>query len=759
MGGYADRLLGSGPVQTQAPMRSGYADRLLGAPEQIVSDQQPSQPKQEGWGEWIVNSVRGRQDPREAETGTVFEQFRGELGNPTANAAIGGASDEAMADVIQKNLGDRFIRQEKDANNYPVIVTRGADGREQRGYVNKPGLDTQDVSRAVYGSLPYLVTGGAAGALTRGAGVGLQALAQGVASGATSLGGDAATMAQGSEQGLDVGKAGLMAGFGAAGPVASKVTGALWRKFVTIPGYFDKSTGQLTAKGIEAARKAGVDPSDITPDFAQGFAKTLAETGDEAASAIKAGADRYGIPATRGQVTKDPYLLTQEEGMRRRLYGEAAQDTMRGFDERQSAAVSDAALGRMGGTGGKSVAETINPANAGLRPGPAMLGENVQAGLQSAREAARQAEKEAWKGATALEATPEALKTLPDFLNAKLGGMMPDETVTPSASAMARSIERFMKGEAPEKAAEWLKASPNKNIDQMRRSLGSLMDGAQGSDKAMSGAMYDGFNDWITDAAEKSLLAGDPVAAMNLVKARGFTRDVRALFEPKTAQGTLSPAGQRLSRILDGEKADSGEEVIKALFGSQGSKNAAAGMVSALNSIKGALRKFAPDVAEQTWADLKLAYWTRLVTAKTGEMAGPQQVVSNIKTAFNNQRSVVQTLYSPQEMLEIRSFLRAMEAIAYKPPNASGSGYTAASFMKDGLLKVLDAFGLGKPATAALNYTGVGNAWNAATARQAVSGAVRPRVPNLTPAVTAAGQAGLPLRGSITRSDIERQSR
>jgi hypothetical protein len=140
-------------------------------------------------------------------------------------------------------------------------------------------------------------------------------------------------------------------------------------------------------------------------------------------------------------------------------------------------------------------------------------------------------------------------------------------------------------------------------------------------------------------------------------------------------------------------------------------------------------------------------------------MAGPQQVVSNIKTAFNNQRSVVQTLYSPQEMLEIRSFLRAMEAIAYKPPNASGSGYTAASFIKEGLLKVLDAFGLGKPATAALNYTGVGNAWNAATARQAVSGAVRPRVPNLTPAVTAAGQAGLPLRGSITRSDIERQSR
>ena len=41
----------------------------------------------EGWGEWARNTVMGRQDPNEAHTGTVFDQFHNELNNPTAMAA------------------------------------------------------------------------------------------------------------------------------------------------------------------------------------------------------------------------------------------------------------------------------------------------------------------------------------------------------------------------------------------------------------------------------------------------------------------------------------------------------------------------------------------------------------------------------------------------------------------------------------------------------------------------------------------------
>lgn len=743
MNGKAKQAPAAAPTAPQMPQEqpaARYSDRLIGGTSPVMA--QP-EPKQEGWGEWIGNMVRGKRDPREADTRTVFEQYPNDLRNPTANAAIMGASDEAMGDIIAQNLGDRFVRREKDANGYDVIVTRGTDGQEQRGYVNAPGLDTQDVSRAIYGSLPYALTGGATGALMKGAGIGAQAVGQGLAATGTSVAGDVGTIVQGSEQGIDLPKAGVMGAFGAAGPVASAAGGALWRRFVTIPGLVDKGTGKLTAKGVEYARKAGLDPEDMTPDFATGFARATAETGDPAVAATAMGTERFGIPATRGQVTKDPYLLTQEEGMRRRLFGESAQDTMRGFDKRQGEAIQRAALGDVVETGAPSVGRTINPNRAlGAAPQAGDIGGSIQSAAVGAREAARAQEREVWGAATALEATDDALKLLPDKLNAKLGGMMPNERVTPAAAAMAKEVERMIAGEAPEKAAGWLSATPSRNVDQMRRSLLSISQSAgNDADRTMAKAIYDGFNDWIGDAAEASLLKGDPAAALQLVKARGFTKEVRDLFSPAAADGTKSPAGRRLSNILDPKKTDSGAAVIDALFGSQGSSTPQAGAVGALRNLKTALERFTPDSAKAAWDDVRFAYWSRLVTSKTGDLLGPQALVSNLKTALSSKDNVMGTLYTPKEMREISAFLRAMQTVAYKPPNASGSGYTAAGFIKDGLLKILDSFGLGKVSGAALNYTGVGNAWNAAAARQAVKQTSRPVAPNLTPAVTAAGQA------------------
>lgn len=740
----------SAPAPQQAPQAApsarpqvDYADELLGGTAPQMAQPQPQQQK-EGWGEWLGNMVRGKQDPREQGTRTVFEQFPGQLRSPTANAAILGASDEAMGDIITQNLGGNFVRREKDANGYEVIVTRGPDGQEQRGYVNAPGLDTQDVSRAIYGTLPYAVTGGAVGGMMRGAGVGAQAVGQGLAAAGTSVAGDVGTIAQGSEQGLDLGKAAVMGGFGAAGPAVSAAGGALWRRFVTIPGLIDKTTGKLTAKGVEYARKAGLEPEDLAPDAAQTFARAVAETGDPAQAAIVTGTERFGIPATRGQMTKDPYLLTQEEGMRRRLMGQGAQDTMRGFDKRQEDAIRSAALGDpFDNAGGRSVGRTLSPDRAtGTAPAAGDIGGNIQGSLINARGAAKAAENEAWEGAKGLEVTDDALAFLPDYLNNSLGGRQINETLMPAASAMAKEVDRIISGTAPAKAAGWVKNDPTRNVDQMRRSLLRLYGAAANpEDTATAKAIYDGFNDWIAEAARASLLKGDPEAALQLVKARGFTKEVRELFAPNAADGRMSPAGARLSKIIDPAKTDSGESVINALFGSQGSNAPQAGTVQALQNIKTVLQKYTPDQAKGAWDDIRFAYWSRLVTSKTGDMLGPQAIATNIKTAMQSKDGVMRVLYDAKEAAEIRSFLRAMEAIAYKPPNASGSGYTAASFAKDALMKLLDSFGLGKAGGAALNYTGIGNAWNAAGARQAVNQSIRPMRPNLTPAVAGAGQA------------------
>lgn len=745
MGKYADALMADAPAEQPASRK--YSSQLLDSPP--IAQSEPPAAKQEGWGEWIVNSVRGRQDPKEAATGTVFEQFRNELESPTATAAIMGANDAAMGDIIQKNLGDKFLRREKDANNYEVIVSRGPNGQEQRGYVNKPGLDTQDLWRFGYGAAPYLIGGGVAGTALKEAGVGLNALAQATTAGTTSIAGDIGSTMQGSEQGIDLEKAGVTAALGAAGPAAVAAGSALWRKFVTIPGLIDQSSGKLTAKGLEAARRAGVDPGDVTPEWAQSFAKNFAKSGDEAQAATTAGFDQFGIPATRGQITKDPYLLTQEEGMRRRLYGEKAQDTMRGFDQRQAEAISYATLGddRIANMGApvsrpasapkQGIGEMIAPnrqAGSTYDRTPAALGEGVQEGLKAAKKAAKTAEDAAWKKASALEVTDEAIAELPAIINAKLAGRMPNQRSTPAAFDMAQEIQRIIKGEAPEKAADFLEATPTRNVDEMRRGLLEILKSAkEDGDKSIAGKMYDGFNDWIGTAAQKNMLKGDPAAAMELVKARGFTKEMRELFRPTLPDGRASPVAARLRKI---ENADSGEAVVKALFG-DGTKPVD-GTVQTLKNLKMVIERYAPDQLP-AFDDVGLAYFTRLVTGRNGELVGPTAIVNNLKGAFQNSKTVMDTLYNPAKQAQMRLLLRSLERVAYKPPNASGSGYSAATFAQEGIMKVLKAFGLDKPATAALQFTKVGDAWNAATARQAVDQMTRPVRPNLTPALTGAG--------------------
>lgn len=739
MGRYADMLL-TGSEEPAAQQGNGkWSSQLLGTEQRTVSGPQQ---QSEGWGEWIKNNVMGRKDPHESGTGTVFEQHRDVLSNPTALAANFGASDAQMGDTVQRALGDRFVRREKDANGYEVFVTRGKDGQEQRGYLNAPGLDMQDVTRAVRGALPYVATGAGIGVATKAAGLGVQALAQGLGAGATSVAGDVGQMAAtGSEQGIEAGKAATMTGFGAAGPVVGAAGGALWRRFVTIPGLVDRSTGQLTAKGIEAARRAGVDPADITPDFSKRFADSYARTGNEASAAVEADVNRFNIPVTRGQATKDPYLLTQEEGMRRRLYGEQAQNTMRGFDQRQQEAISRAALGddpaHFVGIGGR-IGGSRKPASVPADREAATLGEGVQSGFTTAREGARQAEAKAWEGTRDLSATKEAFDLLPDVLSKRIANVRIDERLTPSAASMGQEIDAFISGEAPGAVAGVFKQAPVKSLDQMRRRLLAISQGAAtGEDARAAKAVYDGFNDWIGEAASKSLLSGDPAAAMKIVQARGFTKEVREIFSPRAADGGRSAAGIRLKKI---ENADSGEAVIQALFGAQGSRGVSEGAVEALTSLKTAIDRFAPpDVAKQAWNDVRLAYWTRLVTGKNGELVGPTAMVNNIKSAMRGQASVFKTLYRDYEQRQIAQFVRALEVASYKPPNASGSGYTAASFAKEGIMKFLDAFGLGTPARAAMDYTGIGNAISGASARNAVSQFTRPARPNVTPAITATG--------------------
>lgn len=730
MGKYSDQIFAvQEPVAQTGPGK--YSSQLMGSPEPVAPPQPQGQP--EGWSEWMVNSVRGRKDPNFEGVGTVYEQFENDLRSPTATAAMLGASDPQMGDIVAKQLGDRLIRREKDANGYDVFVTRGPDGQEQKGYLNKPGLDTQDVWRGVYGLTPYLATGGAVGAATKGAGILTQALAQGGAAAGTSLAGDVTQMPMGSEQGLELGKAGFAGGAGAIAPPLAAAGSALWRKFVTVPGLVDRSTGRLTAKGAEAARAAGVDPNDFTPDMAREFAKDFAKSGDAAMAATTVETTVFDIPVTRGQITKRPFQLNQEEKMRRGLFGDRAENMIQAQDDLQHQRIEQAVTG-----GGRrpGVGQTINPERY-QTPIPKYLGENIQGTLQGARETAKAAENELWEtgGVKALAATDEALATL----RGRIQDALKDETAfTTTGEKMAKTVGDFVEKKLPISEAGGIQLKQVQTVDQMRRRLLDTMKSAEpGTDQRQAGMIYDAFNDWIGEAASKSLLAGDPAAAAQLVQARAFTKEVRQLFNPTGPPGRATPAAGRMAKVL--ERSDSGEGVITALFGSAGSRGVNEGTVGALRQVQSILNRFGGEGGKQAWDDIRLAYWSKLVQGADGKILGAQALSSKINGAWKNQRSVLNTLYSPEELRLIRTLGRAMDTVAFKPPNASGSGYTMTEAMQELFGRFINVIPGGGYLRMGADLTGLSGVRGAQKAREALNQMAPVRRPNIAPGAATAG--------------------
>lgn len=718
-----DLLFGSEPGAEQSPAET---------------DDPYAEPDAPTWWGRRIQDIRGRQDPRFANLPRLTDQFHDELASPVGAGALFGSSDAQMADIIEKQLGDKFIRREKDANGYDVFVTRGPNGEEQRGYVNKPGLEGDDIARGVLGAVPYVAGGLGVGALTKGMGGLGRMLTYGGSSGATSVAGDLAQMPLGSEQGIEPGKAAITAGAGVLGVPAEFLASKAWGRFVVEPRLFNRSTGQLTSEGRRMAASQGLDPAAMQADIAKTFAETYAKTRSASQAAIKAQEGEFGIPSTIGQRTKNNDQLWFEEAARYNLYGDKARDTMKAFDARQAEAVDFAARTRLPSDFRSQTAQqsgTMNPAGMThvqqMADNAADLGTGIQTGMRSARDAAEAGEDAAWSAVTDMLPKKEALDLLPDALAGRLGTLRVTPEM-PKAAAMAKSIDDYIAGKAfNEPVAKVLQQSPVKTIDEMRRQLLGMYKGASDpTDKAAAKAIYDGFNDWIDDAARQSLVAGDPAAAANLRIARDWTRTMQGLFNP-SVKGKPALAAKLISDLME---ADSPERAAQLLFGPASSATPSSikpGAIEALRSMKAALRKYAdPRIAGDTIADLKIAYWARLVQSNKGVAHSPQVMLNNINAAFTNQRTMLNELFTQAELGQMRRLANQLKTITYKDPNPSKSSYGVGVLTKQFLGKLLDFVPW---ARTTYEFSGLPKAIGAASARRAVDQAVRQTPRNALP--------------------------
>lgn len=734
---YAADVFGKKPTQTAAP--------------------KPQAKPQQGWGEWAAElplrgykAVVGTQDPAYKDL-KAFDDMpaAGDTGYKVRTTAglIGGADDKAYGDIIQKSLGPNFIRRFKDANGYDIIEHKGPDGQPTRAYVNKPGLDIQDFGRGVVGALPY-VLGGSAVAGLKGARTLPGVIAQSGLAGMTSLAGDAVSAGAGAELPSNMmGKAGVTAVGAGVGAVVSPLVGAVWQRFVTIPGLVD-ANGKLTAKGLAAAKAAGIDDAGaLEGKIAQEFAATYAKTGDAAASALKAESGAYGVETTLGQRTKDPMQILREKGYRMGNYGDAAKQSITELDARQADQIERMVRGTGPNTTGATkvepgMLERIAPNKPYVSTNPAALGEEIQSGVNAARGTAKAAEKEAWKEVPDLVPRQEAFSDLAPMVTNKLDGRRLS-TSTPKAMEMDAALANYASGKVVASGTKLVNQSPIQTVEDMRKHLKDILFSVErdnAADKAAAQAVYDGYKEWIMSSANKALLNGEADKAANLFKAVDLTKEMHSIFKPTGPNFKPNAA----TRIMETVMNDATPERIVAALLPQSTKAALKdGSVQALQSIKRGLDRYTPQTADETWNTIRAAHWSKLTEKSDGKLMTPAAMAQNIQNSIRSHSSMMNVLYTPKEMQEMLRISRVLSGVTWKDPNPSGTATAAQGLVKEFFGSIVRALPIGSTAKIAAEFSGLPNRVRNAAGYVGANNAVSQGLRTTTdPALSGVGGAG-----------------
>jgi hypothetical protein len=124
---------------------------------------------------------------------------------------------------------------------------------------------------------------------------------------------------------------------------------------------------------------------------------------------------------------------------------------------------------------------------------------------------------------------------------------------------------------------------------------------------------------------------------------------------------------------------------VSGLFGASVSSTPKAGTVGALRKLK---RVFRNDPAR--WDQVRGAYFLKMITGKDGNLLTPGRMKNEMNKAFENQGSVIDTLFTDADKAFMRRFQKAVEAAVYRDPNPSGTSYALEAMRRKRQRNVLD---------------------------------------------------------------------
>jgi len=598
-------------------------------------------------------------------------------------------SDKAYAGIVRKALGDRFIRMEDD-NGYPVVIYRGKDGSEKAAYVNKPGLDDQDIDREIHRAIPYLIGGGALGRFLVGpqSGALVGALGWGIAEGTTSLTMDAIAKAAGSDESLMtmLKRSGLAAAGGAAGDAAGRALSAVgaWLK---ANKYVDG--GRLSESGVKRVKELGLDPDEIQKAIDDGLinpdemARDMARpqiygeaqtdefgrvTGSEVgphALRRKYEAKTAGVDLTTGEATRNADVIALEDAYAAGEMGDKARDIMRA---------------RIGRPGDEMVAsrrmqegaeKTLYKDTGAVEATPVEAGGSIQSTVRSKYAEEMAPLNEALNNIRRYNPDREQLRGLGKYLN---DAFEKEQAVRDAVSELqsasgtdigmsnsAKAVDllvRYVKGEekapvSPLLGGKDMKAAksvaPVKSVTEVRRALMRIRDAAKPTLEKNTKADYrgvakiiDAFDNWVMDTADR----------YDAQELRDYMENMlnRAIVKSKYFGGKNDEGGRWVKKIIESGELNP-TNVIADLKGN----NRYA--VQRVRALKRAIGESSTEMKM-----LKGLMLSDIFQTPKGSMRPIDKIMDELKSLQRN-KAVYKELFNERERKAIANFMMKTKAL------------------------------------------------------------------------------------------------
>lgn len=559
----------------------------------------------------------------------------------TPGMALAGAyaafvDPKQVADIAVKVLPG--ASQSEDRYGNAIVRFNG-----QNYYINRPGMSVADFYQGL-GQAGLFGPAARAGATART--LAGRVAKTGSRSAATSVGLDIGAGWAGSDEGIDWGRAGVTGVFSGLMEGVAPVAKMAWRSIFRDKRFF--ANGAFTPRGRAVAESAELNPDYMTSRLQKMFAKEVADEPIPGAAAARVATAEHGIPYTRGQQTRNLTQLGREESIRHGAAGGGGMEVMQAFDKRQQTAM----------TGAVTKASGLTMA----RPGEA--GQIVGTGLTRKAEAFSKRIDDAYATLRSMDATadPRALPNLAQSMRRAVADFDLDQELFPATNRSVRLITEISEAE---------EVFSLKAIETTRRKLGLYIGAAKNkSDKLGAVRAKEAFDEWIDDTVDARLFSGDEGAIAQLKQAIGLRREYGKMFEPHTRG---DEAGQFIQKVISEDRT--GEEVINWIFGKArlGSKGTSARAALRLKTI------FGDDSLE--FGALREAAWMKLAYDNRGNLVSPGRFVSNIDEIFQQNRSLLEVLFSADEQNLIQGIKDAF-ARTVTPSKVTNPPKTAFSMMR-----------------------------------------------------------------------------